>query len=132
MPNLNDSLGVHEYALNLRARRAELLASNLANADTPNYKAQDIDFKAMLQQYQAGQKNASSINTTHTRHIASDAQGIGGEPMYRQPLQGSIDGNTVNSQMEKAEYLQNAMSYQATLTFINGKISTLRKAIRGD
>ncbi len=132
MPGLNDSLGIHEYALNLRARRAELLASNLANADTPNYKAKDIDFKSMLQQYQAGQKSATAMNATHARHITPGGQGVGGDAMFRQPLQDSIDGNTVNTQVEKAEYMQNALSYQATLTFINGKINTLRKAIRGD
>lgn len=132
MSGIEDYLGLHAHALNLRATRSEVLASNLANADTPGYKAQDIDFKSLLNQYETGQAN-SAMRTTHSKHISVGEGGnLSGETLYRTPNQPSIDGNTVDSQIEKAEYLQNAMQYQTTLTFLNSKIGTLRKAIRGD
>ncbi len=132
MPNhLDNVLGIHAAALNLRAQRAELLAGNLANADTPNYKARDIDFKALLADAQASQQGRG-MQTTHARHLTEAGTAAAPEALYRIPIQPSVDGNTVDAQREKAEYMQNALQYQATLHFVDGQIKTLRTAIRGD
>ena len=132
MPNQIDSyLGIHEAALKVRADRTEVLASNLANADTPNYKARDIDFKAVLSEQVAGQNEG--LRATHSRHFSqSDVGGSSGEPLYRTPTQASVDGNTVDTQVEKAAFMQNALQYQASLTFIDGRIKSLMTAIRGE
>lgn len=129
--NLNNLFGIHETALKVRAQRSELLSSNLANADTPNYKARDIDFKSVLESYQGQAAGANGLRTTNQRHISTAPQ-PGGEPMYRVPSQPSIDGNTVDSQREKAEFMQNALRYQASLQFVDGKLKGLLTAIRGD
>jgi flagellar basal-body rod protein FlgB len=128
---LDNLLGFHASALSLRAQRGELLASNLANADTPNYKARDVDFKTLLADAQAGQQG-SGPRLTHARHMSESGTATSPEAMYRIPVQPSVDGNTVDAQREKAEYMQNALQYQATLHFIDGQIKTLRTAIRGD
>lgn len=135
MPNLDNALGMHEIALKLRAKRMEVLSSNLANADTPNYKAKDVDFRSVLSEYQSGSAPAHSggMKTTHARHIGTAGADVGGEQtMYRNPLQPSVDGNTVDPQVEKAKFMENALQYQATLSFIDGRVKSLRKAIRGD
>jgi flagellar basal-body rod protein FlgB len=129
--NLNNALGIHEAALRLRGLRTELLASNLANADTPNYKARDVDFKAVLGEYQARQ-DGTGLLTTDARHIPTGADAVNAEPQYRVPTQPAIDGNTVDAQKEKASFMENALQYQASLHFIDGTFKTLRTAIRGD
>lgn len=131
MPSLDSAFGIHEPALEVRSKRAELLASNLANADTPNYRARDIDFKAVLSGYQA-QGHAEFMRTTNARHLGSGEEGVDGALLYRNPSQASIDGNSVDPQVEKAAYLDNSIHYQTTLTIIDGRIKTLRKALRGD
>ncbi|GAB4290820.1 MAG: flagellar basal body rod protein FlgB [Thiohalomonadaceae bacterium] len=132
MPAHIDSfLGVHEAALRLRAARSEVIASNLANADTPNYQARDIDFKAVLSEYQ-GTAGGAAMQTTHSRHLSASGGVAAPELMYREPSQPAVDGNTVDSQTEKAAFMENALQYQATLRFIDGSIKTLRTAIRGD
>ena len=131
MPKIDDALGLHEYALKLRAYRMELLSSNLANSDTPNYKARDIDFNQLLQNYQAQQ--AQQIKTTQQNHIGnSQQQKLEMDTQFRLPSQPSIDGNTVDSQVEKAAVMENSIHYQATLSFINSRISSIKKALRGD
>lgn len=132
MPSkLDNALGIHEAALRLRAQRAELLASNLANADTPNYKARDIDFKSVLAAAQSAQ-SGGGLQTTHARHLSETGTAASPEVLYRIPVQPSIDGNTVDAQREKSEYMQNAIQYQASLHFIDGQLKILRTAIRGD
>jgi flagellar basal-body rod protein FlgB len=128
---LDNALGIHASALSLRARRSELLAANLANADTPHYKARDIDFKAVLTEVQDAQQG-NGLRLTHARHLTTAGAAGSPDPLYRIPLQPSVDGNTVDAQREKAEYMQNAIQYQASLHFIDGQIQTLRTAIRGD
>ena len=131
--NLNNALGIHEAALRLRGLRTELLASNLANADTPNYKAKDVDFKAVLGEYQAkASQDGSGLRTTNARHLSTGNDVASAEPLYRVPNQPSIDGNTVDAQREKAAFMENALQYQASLHFIDGTIKTLRTAIKGD
>ena len=133
--NIDSALGIFPQALSLHARRAEMLAANLANADTPNYKARDIDFKAALQsaQGQASQAGAGGLKRTQAGHIGidSDMEAMG-LVKYRVPNQSSLDGNTVNAEVEQAEFARNAIQYQAALTFLGGSIKTMMTAIRGD
>ncbi|WP_024302271.1 flagellar basal body rod protein FlgB [Pseudogulbenkiania sp. MAI-1] len=122
-----------QQALNLRAKRAEVIASNIANADTPNYKAVDIDFAAALQSAQ-GNPSRLAMTVTDPAHIASQpATGgsVGAELKYRSAVQRSLDGNTVDMDVERAAFTDNAMQYQSTLTFLNRRISGLNDAIKG-
>ncbi len=125
--NFQSALGLHPDALMLREKRSELLAANLANADTPDYKARDLDFKAVLRQ----QSSHISLEKTQQRHIVPDQQWLGGELKYRNPQQASLDGNTVEEHIEQAKYAENAVQYQASLRFLNGKFSGLMTAIKG-
>jgi flagellar basal-body rod protein FlgB len=129
--NFDSYLGVNEPALQLQAYRAQVLASNLANADTPNYKARDIDFRAVLSSANAGQLNAVRLQATEPGHIQPDMETGGYELMYRQPYQPSLDGNTVEGQVEMAAYSDNAMRYLTTLRILTNKLNTLRTAMRG-
>jgi flagellar basal-body rod protein FlgB len=129
--NFDSFLGVHEPALHLRSRRAEVIASNLANLDTPGYKARDIDFSTALQQQGAGTMTAQRMAMTSSKHIQPPELLQGYELAYRNPYQPSMDGNTVEHQVEMAAYSDNAMRYLATLRFISGKFNTLQTAIRG-
>lgn len=122
--------GVHSQAVVLRGQRAEILARNMANADTPGYKARDVDFKQII-----GRESAltSSIRTTNKRHISSNEGSVSHATLkYRNPLQPSLDGNTVDLQTERSEFMRNALQYQAFLRFLNGKINGLMTAIRGE
>jgi flagellar basal-body rod protein FlgB len=127
-------LGINEQALRFRAQRAEVLANNIANADTPNYKARDMDFSAVLAAQADKSKNGTfALNTTNSRHI--DAEGMGdtdGTLMYRTPSQPSLDQNTVDGQVEQANYAQNSVGFQASFTFLNNKFKGLVSALRGE
>jgi flagellar basal-body rod protein FlgB len=126
---LDDALGIHEQALKLRGRRAEVLAANIANADTPGYKARDFDFQQMLQQEVA---NTPRMKVTHAGHIQSESGIVPPSQMgYRIPSQPSLDGNTVDTQIEHTAYAANALEYQASLRFLSGTIKTLKLAIKG-
>jgi flagellar basal-body rod protein FlgB len=121
-------LGVHEAALLYRARRMEVLAANLANADTPRYQARDLTFAAALDEHMSA---ARQLTTTDSRHLALDPLASRESLQYRIPHQPSLDGNTVEADLELARYAENAVSYQASLLFASGKISTLRTALTG-
>jgi flagellar basal-body rod protein FlgB len=128
--DINQVFAPHERVLTAASQRMELLAANIANADTPNYKARDLDFKAALQA--AGQSSSVPLASTHAGHI----QGAGGangraEALYRVPDQPSLDGNTVDSQRESAAVAETATRYQASLTFLDQRIRGLRAAITG-
>lgn len=128
--SLDKALGIHAQALALRARRAEVLAANLANADTPGYKARDLDFASVLS---GAQGERIGLAATVRGHLSGEAAAAGsGALLYRVPLQPSIDGNTVDTQTEYAEFARNALQYQASLSFLNGRIRTLMTAIRGE
>ena len=129
--SIDSALGPLPEALVLRGRRSELIASNLANADTPNFKARDFDFRAMMDKARGEQM---AVRTTQARHIAfSDDAGVGGVPLqYRIPNQPALDGNTVDGQVEQAAFTENAVNYQATLTFLSGRIRGLLTAIKGE
>lgn len=130
--NFDTAFGIHDDALMLHGRRAGILAANLANADTPHYKARDIDFKAVLGQV-SGAQDSAELATTHTRHLTSNGVGAsGGELQYRVPHQPSLDGNTVDTDIEQSAFMENGLRYQASLRFLSGRIKTLRTAIRGD
>ena len=127
--SFSNALGVHESALNVRSQRAEVLASNLANADTPGYKARDFDFKAALNAAHRGQV---PLETTQSGHIAGNGAALGQELLYRIPSQPSLDGNTVDSQIELAAYMRNAMDFQDSFQFLTSKFKGLSAAIKGE
>jgi flagellar basal-body rod protein FlgB len=128
--NLDKALGIPVRALELRAYRAQLLATNIANADTPNYKAVDIDFKAALSKAQSGDL---PLKTTDSRQIQADSsEGAKYRVMYRVPLQPSLDGNTVDTQIEQAAFTRNAVQHQASLTFLGGRVKGILSAIKGE
>ena len=127
---LDQVFGIHEQALRLRARRSEVLASNLANADTPGYKARDFDFNAMLRKELPAPVRLVS---THARHIQADNGIVAISQMaYRIPQQASLDGNTVEVEREQSEFSANAMRYQASLRFLDGRIKSLKLALKGN
>jgi flagellar basal-body rod protein FlgB len=123
----------HVQALRIRELRNEVLTSNIANADTPNYKARDIDFSAALRGAQAGQSQGqlslAKTNPAHSDPVGASRYGTHVE--YRTPTQPSLDGNTVETDVEQAAFAENAVHYRAALTFLNGSIRTLNLAIKG-
>jgi flagellar basal-body rod protein FlgB len=129
--DLDSYLGIHQDAMMLRSRRNTVIASNIANADTPGYKARDIDFQQALQQAQGGQPAAGTLRTTHARHIGG-GDAVGGAPLkYREPMQPAVDGNTVETEREQAEFSKNAVRYQASLSFVNSSIRGMITALKG-
>ena len=131
MPNTIDRIfGIHAEALQLRARRGEVLGSNLANADTPAYKARDLDFKAALSDARA--QKTVSMQTTSQGHIQPHGRVGGAHVLYRTPNQSSLDGNTVDTQVEQNKFAENAVRYRTSLRFLSGKIQGLMTAIRGE
>jgi flagellar basal-body rod protein FlgB len=119
----------HEQALHFRARRNEVLSSNIANADTPGYKARDVDFSTALKSAQGGNLQLQKTSALHS--AGNPSRTSGGELMYRVPTQPSLDGNTVQADVEQAAFAENAVQYRAILTFLNGTIQTLRYALKG-
>ena len=130
---LDRAMGIHDDALRLRAYRSNILASNIANADTPGYKARDIDFKSILsRQLTSTGVESVGIRNTHAGHIGSNQPLLGAEPQYRNPLQAPLDGNTVDSHIEYTRFAENTVMYQASLQFLSGKLKTLITAIKGE
>jgi flagellar basal-body rod protein FlgB len=125
------ALGIHEKALRFRGERASVLADNLANADTPGYKAKDLDFKTALQSA-SKTYDRFSMQKTHVGHQYAVGFSEEGDEFYRVPQQSSLDGNTVEDQIEHAEYMKNTLAFQASFQFLNSKFNGLRTAIRGD
>lgn len=130
--SFSNALGIHEQALNFRGKRAEVLANNLVNADTPNFKARDIDFQSVMKSQQSGGSTSARLTATNSRHIAPSATAFSPELMYRNPLQPSLDGNTVEEQLEMSKFAQNTLDFQASFQFLNAKFKGLQNAIRGD
>ncbi|MBX3664100.1 MAG: flagellar basal body rod protein FlgB [Burkholderiales bacterium] len=127
--SLDQILGFHQKALALRAERQQLIASNIANADTPDYKARDIDFRAAMAAVQGG---AGAPVRTATGHLSPAGSSAAGSPLlYRSTVQASVDGNTVDMDVERAQFADNALRYEANLTFISGQIKTMLAAIQG-
>lgn len=128
--NFNNALGVHPDAMLLRGKRAEILANNLANSDTPGFKARDINFQAVLANETKSQASLQ-MNATDRAHISASASG-NSELLFRNPSQPSIDGNTVDTQIEQTLFTRNAMDYNSSFEFLNGKFKGLKSAIRGE
>jgi len=133
--SFDKALGIHEKALGFRAQRAEVLANNIANADTPNYKARDLDFSSVLAaESQKTQGGRMTLERTSSRHI--EAEGLASTAddvlQYRTPLQPSLDQNTVDAQLEQSSYAENAIGFQASFTLLNNKFRGLMSALRGE
>jgi len=133
---LDDYLRVNETAINLRAQRQQLLASNIANADTPNYKARDIDFNSALKSA-LDRSNPSTTEMTKSdpAHLDGNAGNSttteGATILYRTPTQPSADGNTVDMDIERNQFADNAVRYEAGLTFITSQIKDMLAVIQG-
>lgn len=128
---MSDKLfGIHAQALNLRAQRTALLAANLANADTPGYKARDVDFRSVLDE----QAMSGSVRLVRTHDAHTATPGVSGFDdvtlKYRIPLQPSLDGNTVDEQVEKSEFAANAVRYMASLQFLEKRVAGLIRTLR--
>ena len=124
-------LGGHDQALLIRERRATLLANNLANSDTPGFKARDLDFRALVKEAM-GSSQETGMRRTEAAHIGAGEFGdASGEALYRTPLQPSIDGNTVDVDLERNRFAENAVHYDANLTFLSGQIKKMTAAIHG-
>ncbi|CAI3788990.1 Flagellar basal body rod protein FlgB [Pseudomonas sp. MM227] len=132
--SFDKALGIHEQALGFRAKRAEVLANNIANADTPNYKARDLDFASVLAaQNEQNGKGAFGLQTTSSKHIAAQGFSSGDETLqYRISTQPSLDQNTVDAQIEQSNYAENSVNFQASFTLLNSKFKGLVSALRGD
>lgn len=128
MKTIQDHIKVHSEALGLRAKRNEILASNIANAATPNFKAKDLDFKEVFD----AKMGFGKVNTSNSRHLkvlsVENQDGIG----FRQNITPSMDGNTVELHVEQMQFSENVIRYQTSLEFLNRKISGLMAAIKGE
>lgn len=133
MSKIDSTLQFHQTALSLRAARQELLASNIANADTPNYKAKDIDFASALQGAMSGSKTSLPLVTTSPSHFSgTSGESVMGSPvMYRNVLQPSADGNTVDMDVERAQFADNALRYEASVKFISEQVKGVLTALQG-
>ena len=121
--------GIHEQALLLQGQRVGILATNLANADTPNYKARDIDFSAVLAHTDAAPLPLSVTDGAHI--LLNDPTTPSADLLFRNPYQASLDGNTVEMPIEQAAFAENNVRYQASLRFISGTIAEMQLAIAG-
>lgn len=133
LDRLDSELGFSRNALNLRAYRQELLASNIANADTPHYKARDIDFKSALAKVMTGQMPQGPLAMTKTvpGHLDSEqSTPFGGLTSFRSEYQGAVDGNTVNMDIERSAFAENTVQMEALLNFINADFKKLQSALQ--
>ena len=130
---LDEALRFQQTALSLRAARQELLASNVVNADTPAYKARDINFASALQDALGGTDARMPVVQTSPMHLeAGTGEAILGAPvMYRVPIQPSADGNTVDMDVERVQFADNALRYEASVMFVNAQLAGIFKAIQG-
>ena len=127
MKLFENPFGIHERAVAVRNQRLELLAANIANADTPHFKARDLDFQKILTATQP-----SEMAATNSKHFATGELENPGGIVYRIPYNTAVDGNTVEINVEQAKYGQAAAEYQATLQFLESRIGGIRKALKGE
>lgn len=127
MSAIANHLNLHAQALQLREKRNGVLASNIANAATPGFKARDMDFQAALSQA----VGSGTMETTHKNHMSVGNAG-GAGMLYRKPTTSSLDGNTVEIAVEQMEFAKNTTRYQSSLEFLNRKIRGLNRAIKGE
>ena len=121
------AFGIHERALGVRSQRLEVLSRNIANADTPNYKAEDLDFKAMLKE-----TTREYLSATNAKHFAALEEQPDDGKRFRVPFNSSFDGNTVEINVEQAQFGKAAADYQTTLNFLENRIGGIRKALKGE
>jgi flagellar basal-body rod protein FlgB len=142
MDKLDALFDFNATALRVRAQRQEILAANIANADTPNYKARDIDFasslkKALEANVASAANNASvssngqmSLTTTHGKHIPGSSGGVNeADLLYRPLIQGSVDGNSVDGEVERTAFVENAIQYEANILMLNAQIKSMTAAL---
>ena len=129
--NLDTFLAPHTDALKLRAHRTTLLASNIANADTPNYKARDLAFGETLKRAHAGLPRIALAKSAPD-HLRASQFGAAARVLYRQPEGASLDGNTVDKDLEQARFAENAMRYEASLQFTKRRVASLVRALKGE
>lgn len=139
---LDQALSFHQTALRIRAQRQELIAANIANADTPNFKAKDVDFASAFKQALSGAvanpaASGGTLNQTASGHMAAQPlanalnAGYPGGVQFRGEMQGSVDGNTVDMDVERNQFADNAVRYEASLIMLNGQLKKLMSAIQG-
>lgn len=133
---LDQDLSTLRNAMNIRGHRQELLASNIANADTPHYKARDVDFKSALQAAIGGRgaPNVPAVNLARTQAGHLGGNGVSphdGSVKHRAEYQGAVDGNTVNMDVERAAFAQNALQLEALILFVSKRFEGLQRAIQG-
>ncbi|MDC3292753.1 flagellar basal body rod protein FlgB [Alphaproteobacteria bacterium] len=128
MNKIGSYLNFHAQALELRSRRNEILASNIANAATPSFKARDLDFDAEIKRH----VGIGPLQITNEQHFPTMVAATGNKMLFREPINPSLDGNTVELSVEQMEFSENVTRYQTTLTFLNNRISGLMSAIRGE
>ncbi len=126
--SFDNALGIHEQALQFRVKRAEVLANNLVNSDTPGFKARDIEFKSVFEQQL---DDSVTISRTNARHLAGEVD-TASCLKFRNAVQPAIDGNTVDTNVELAEYAKNAMDYEASFQFLNSRFKGLLRAVKGE
>ena len=125
---VDNALGIHERAIGVRNRRVELISQNIANADTPNYKARDLDFKKLIAGVEGMKVMATDKRHYEIAHLENTPDGL----KFRVPFNSATDGNTVEMSVEQAQYAKATADYQATLMFLENRISGIRKALRGE
>ena len=128
MNKIGSYLNFHAQALELRSRRNEILASNIANAATPNFKARDLDFDSEIKRH----VGIGPLQTTNQQHFPTMVVATDNKMLFREPINPSLDGNTVELSVEQMEFSENVTRYQTTLTFLNNRITGLMSAIRGE
>lgn len=131
MASLEQSISVFSQALNLRTQRHQVLASNIANADTPNYKARDFSFEMAMQNAMAGRSDFGRVDMARTSGGHIEGAGAGGSAAfkYRSETQSAVDGNTVDMDVERAQIAENAMQYQILTQLISNKFQGIRSAL---
>ncbi|MEN3372897.1 flagellar basal body rod protein FlgB [Dechloromonas sp. ZS-1] len=131
MPSIQDSVSVYSQALDLRAQRHSVLASNIANADTPHYKARDFDFSQAMQRATSGRSDAGGLSMSRTNggHLSGGATNGFAKLMYRTESQSAVDGNTVDMDVERTQITENAMQYQVLTQLISDKFRGMRSAL---
>jgi flagellar basal-body rod protein FlgB len=129
MASLQEHLSVLSQALNLRTQRHQVLASNVANADTPNYKARDFSFESAMQNAMTGRVEGVSLTRTAPGHIGGGAAGVEVNLKYRSEHQSAVDGNTVDMDVERTQLAENAMQYQILTQLISEKFKGVRSAL---
>lgn len=139
---LDDYLNFNQTALNLRSQRQQQLASNIANADTPNYKARDIDFAATLKNKMKATQSSEAAAVPGVNMATTSPMHLAGKPsmptaarndgaLYRKVDQPSLDGNTVDLDVERNQFADNGLRYEATVTAVNGQLRALTSVIQG-